>query len=276
MNIKTETVSALMAVYSGTNVTWFNEALKSLLAQTVPVDEIVVVADGPCDAGLRSEVDNHSDVPIRFLQRERNQGLGAALAFGVEQCVGTWILRMDDDDVSVADRLALQRKFLADNPNIDVCGGQIEERAADMLTVHGIRHCPMQHNDIVAAHNFRNAMNHVTVMARRDAILAAGNYRSGTIGYEDYDLWFRMMRKGHRFANIEDRLVLVRFSDQQVKSRRGMKATIFEIKMQTGFYRQGHIGVLIMMFNIVWRALPRLLPAKTLSRLMQSRMRDKD
>ena len=72
MNIKTETVSALMAVYSGTNVTWFNQALSSLLAQTVPVDEIVVVADGPCDAALRSEIDKHADIPVRFLQLERN------------------------------------------------------------------------------------------------------------------------------------------------------------------------------------------------------------
>ena len=262
-----------MAVYKGTNSGWFEEALRSLLEQSVQVDEIVIVADGPYDPILESITKKYTGPDIRIIEIEFNQGLGRALALGVQHCKGDWVLRMDDDDVSVPERVFQQVSFLKKHNEVDICGGQIEERSADMTSVFGFRNCPESHEDIVAAHKFRNAMNHVTVMAKRSAILQAGNYQEGTIGFEDYDLWFRMMRNGSRFANISTNLVLVRFSDRQIKSRTGWQVAMFELKMQQRFFRQGHIGFAVCVVNILWRVVPRFLPTRIFRFLMKRAMR---
>ena len=266
-------ISALMAIYAGTRRVWFEEALASLLAQTVPVQEIVIVCDGPCDTELIAYVEGLKNPLIQLVKLTKNCGLGAALAHGVEKCVGNWILRMDDDDASVLERVRLQLDFLKKNPDIDVCGGQIEERASDMQTVLGMRKCPSVHDEIVARHKFRNAMNHVTILARREAIVAAGNYREGTIGYEDYDLWFRMIRSGYRFANLDKTLVNVRFDVGQAHSRVGRRAAAFEYRMQRGFLRDGHISVVNFIFNLAWRVPPRFLPAAVFLGVMKKAMR---
>ena len=268
-------VSGLMAIYKGTNPAWFEQALRSLVEQSVQVDEIVVVADGPCDPAVKVIPQRFKGSNVRIIEMETNQGLGMALALGVQHCNGDWVLRMDDDDISLPDRVSQQVSFLKEHSDIDVCGGNIEERSENMASFVGVRKCPENHKKILAMHKFRNAMNHVTVMARRSAILQAGNYQKGTIGFEDYDLWFRMMSSGSKFGNINSTLVLVRFDDSQIKNRTGWKPAMFEFKMQKRFLKQGHIGFAVYVVNILWRAFPRFLPKRMFRLLMKFTMRSR-
>lgn len=80
------------------------ETLDSLLAQTRPADEILVVDDGSSD-NSRDIVRGYSDDTIRLVERE-NGGLGAARTTAIENARGDWVSFLDHDDIAPETRLA--------------------------------------------------------------------------------------------------------------------------------------------------------------------------
>ena len=73
--------SVLMSVYKNEKVEYFNEAIESLLNQTAPPDEIVLVRDGAVYEELQNTIDGYvSKYPdiFTYLPLEENGGLGKA------------------------------------------------------------------------------------------------------------------------------------------------------------------------------------------------------
>jgi hypothetical protein len=56
------------------------------------------------------------------------------------------------------------------------------------------------------------------VLARREALRAAGGYRAGFVGAEDYDLWLRLL-PGARFAKLPTRLYAYRVHPRQISQQ---------------------------------------------------------
>jgi glycosyltransferase involved in cell wall biosynthesis len=94
------------------------EAIGSILAQTRPADEIVVVDDGsPDDTQDRLAAFGERIVAIR----QENAGAAAARNAGLRRASGDWITFLDDDDVWHPDRLAVLARDLAEaEPGIEV------------------------------------------------------------------------------------------------------------------------------------------------------------
>ena len=253
-------VSALIAVYWGTNANFFKQSMSSLLHQTEELDEIILIVDGSCQAAVQQYVQALDHDKIKAYYLNSNQGLGKALNFGVNKCSHDYILRMDDDDICNEERLKLQKEFFCKFPDVDVLGGHIQEFSSDLANRNGVRVCPLKHNDIAKSKNLRNPMNHVTVMFKKKSVIDAGNYDAKALGFEDYELWMRMISKGYKFANINEILVSVRFDKKQLKQRTGIKAFVNELKLQKVFLTSGYIPYYYFIFNIFIRALPRLLP----------------
>lgn len=84
-------------------------ALKSLLAQTWPHIEVVIVDDASTDATfqhLQEFAKTHEN--IRLFQQEENKGVAHARYRIVEEAKGEFIAFFDDDDLSVPDRIYRQ------------------------------------------------------------------------------------------------------------------------------------------------------------------------
>lgn len=246
-------ISVLISVYGGANAEHLGVALESIVGQTLPADEIVLMEDGPLGAAHRDVIDAYADertlvVPLdpgddraaiegkraaaassaesgggagqtprlvigRFSE---NVQLGRALAAGVLLCSCPYIARMDADDVALPARLAVERDFLERHPGVSVLGGAIEEFDGDV--VKGTKTIPG--GDALREYaKFRCPVNHMTVMMRREDILEAGNYRHFP-GLEDYELWSRVLARGYVFDNIPDVLVRAR-CDSGFYDRRG-------------------------------------------------------
>ena len=96
--------SVLMPVYGKERPDWFLEAAKSMMAQTAPPDEFVIVCDGPLteelEAGIE-ELKRQAPGLFSILRLNRQEGLGKALAKGVLLCKNSLIARMDSDDVAL-------------------------------------------------------------------------------------------------------------------------------------------------------------------------------
>ena len=114
-------ISVLLPVY---NVEpYVAEALESIQSQTFSDVDIVVVDNGSTDRTLRIVEDHAStDRRITVVGRPRNQGLSAALNFGLTFCRAPFIARMDGDDIALPTRLEKQLRFLEENPSVSLVG----------------------------------------------------------------------------------------------------------------------------------------------------------
>ena len=93
-------VSALIPTYNRS--CYVHRAILSVLAQTVPVDEVIVVDDGSTD-GTAERIGHKFDGNVRVV-RQANQGVSGARRRAVLEAKGEWIAFLDSDDEWVPDR----------------------------------------------------------------------------------------------------------------------------------------------------------------------------
>ena len=213
--------SVLMSVYFKENPEYLEEALQSVINQTLQSDDIVIVMDGKLTDELYEVLNRYKAANdcIHTYQLEQNVQLGRALRYGVTKCKNNLIARMDSDDISLCDRFEKEYKFMMENPDISVLGGVIEEFDEREEIVY--KEVPIGYHNILKYGRYRNPINHVTVMFRRDDVIEAGNYQH--IPYmEDYELWCRMISAGYQFANVPDVFVKVRTYKEMYKRRGGI------------------------------------------------------
>ena len=246
-------ISVLMSVYKNDNPKEVESAIQSILNQSRPPEQVVIVLDGPIPDVLLSvvkefEKDNRFDiVPL-----EKNVGLGKALSIGIQHCRCEYIARMDSDDYSVADRFEKQIRYLEEHQDVDVLGGQIEEYDHEMQKAIAIRSVPLTMDEIKKRSKKRNPVNHVTVVYKKDSVLRAGNYQT-CMYFEDYYLWCRMLQKGFVFNNLPDVLVHVRTGTTMYQRRGGKKYNDAIIDFQNKIYKLGLINRMEWLENLVIR-----------------------
>lgn len=207
-----ENYSVLLLVYRGEDPGNFQEAIQSMLDQTVVTNDFVIVCDGPLtvelDGVLESFVSRYPEL-FRVVRLPENVGEGLAGNAGLKACRNELIAKMDSDDVSVPDRCEKQLARFIANPELSVLGGVIEEFDNQTGKVIAARVTPLDNDGIRRYARRRNPINNVTAMYKKSAVLAAGGYRELRRG-PDYDLYLRMLINGCYAENLPDTLVKVR------------------------------------------------------------------
>lgn len=254
--------SVLMSIYVKENPLWFEEAIRSILNQTVVPDEIVIVQDGKLTEELDKICDyyvkNYNDI-FRVIKLPNNQGLGKALQIGVSECRNEWVARMDTDDISLPNRFELQVNFIKKHSDIDIVGGYIDEFSGEIKNKIGHRLLPLENLELRKFAKFRNPFNHMTVMFRRSAVIAAGNYKPFHL-MEDYYLWYRMIINNCKIANIPHYLVHARV-DNMVDKRGGWKYFCSEYKLYKEFFNSGYIMCIEYIWVLLVRFICRMSPS---------------
>lgn len=215
--------SVLMSLYLKEKPEYLNEALKSVINQTVKPNEIVIVYDGPITTELKSVVEQYvTNNPglIKIIDNPENKGLGLALADGVPQCTYELIARMDTDDICRKDRFEKQLEEFVKDPRLDICGSHILEFEEKEENIVARRRVPLVDKDIKEYQKRRDGFNHVSVMFKKKSVLAAGNYQSCLL-MEDTLLWANMFMNGAKGKNIDDYLVYVRIGKDMYERRGG-------------------------------------------------------
>ncbi len=115
-----------MPVYQ-TNEIYLKEAINSILEQTFPDFEFLIVNDSPEDnRRLFDIVKSYNDNRIIWIPCGKNSGIAIASNTGIEGAKGTFIAMMDHDDICIKTRFEQQIQFLEDNPHYGFVGGQAE------------------------------------------------------------------------------------------------------------------------------------------------------
>lgn len=223
------TFSVLMSVYKNDAPEYLKLALSSVLeGQTVQPDELVIVKDGKVSDDLDSVIESlgiqSGKTQIKCVELPSNVGLGLALKEGATHCTGDYIVRMDADDISVPERMALTKEFAKLHPEADAFGGYISEFAENPGDMNQLRVVPLTSDEIQHMGKKRNPMNHVSTCIKRSSLLAVGNYEH--LQYlEDYYLWLKMIAHGMTLLNMPKVLVHVRVGNGFI-SKRSSKARI--------------------------------------------------
>ncbi|HFI0214591.1 TPA: glycosyltransferase [Streptococcus suis] len=254
-----EKFSLLMSVYDGETPEFLEEAFQSLLQSTILPDQIVMVLDGPISHNLQAILEKYEKEFTHFtkVSLETNQGLGVALAVGVEACQYDLIARFDCDDILLPNRFQLQLDYFERHAELDLLGGQILEFSA--TSEFGQRRVPVDQDTIVTFAKKRNPFNHMTVMFRKTAIMAAGNYIP-LKGYEDYYLWLRLLKAGARVANLPDVLVRARVGSGFSTRRGGSKYLLQTIQAISRFEKEGLLSKSSALYRVLSHSLIILLP----------------
>ena len=256
--------SLVLCVYKKDNPKHLSQSLESISKQTILPDEMVIVKDGPLTEELEAVLNNFvflNDVNIIALPQ--NMTLGPARARGVEEARYNWVALMDSDDVCLPDRFKYQLSLISSNENIDIIGGQITEYDDIPGNAISIRSVPIDHEAILTRAKKRNPFNAMTVMFKREKAIQAGNFRYFP-GFEDYDLWVRMIKNGARCANCPEILVHARIGNGLYNRRSGFGYICSEWKMQSNLRKLRITTGLEFIRNILTRIPIRLLPQKCL------------
>jgi len=254
----------LTCVYAKENPIFFSQCIESILAQTVIPDEWIIVKDGPLTGELEAVLGKLCfPNDLKILALPENVTLGMARAEGLKTAAHAWVALMDCDDICDPHRFEKQLEMIEANSELGLIGGQISEFIDNNEHVIAKRAVPTEHDDIVSFAKKRNPFNAMTVMFKRDTALSAGNFRYFP-GFEDYDLWTRMIKNGTRCGNHPDILVSARVGGMYAR-RRGVSYIRSEWRMQRQLKKLGLINGAEFVRNAVMRMPVRLLPRKGLA-----------
>ncbi|EPR74771.1 Glycosyltransferase [Winogradskyella psychrotolerans RS-3] len=197
-----------MSVYNGE--LYLAEAIESILSQTYTDFEFIIYEDCSTDNSLSILQDyEKQDKRITVIVNEKNKGLTANLIDGVNTAKGTYLARMDADDISLPKRLEKQVYFLENHKDVVLLGSSVI--FFDNNGNEFVAYQPTEHNEIKIQLLLGFTLLHPSVMLRTKAFHDHKlNYNPEFRYAQDHDLWARTVMVGLKTANIYEPLIKMR------------------------------------------------------------------
>lgn len=257
-------VSVLIPVFNGV-FSRIKEALDSVKNQSHKNLECILVDDSS-DMNISNLLKSYCNEDNRFFYegRYKKDGLGSALNYGLNKCRGKYIARMDADDICVVDRIKNQVDYLESNSDIFIVGSNmaiIDEEN----NIHAIKKYRLDHLSIMKHFSYQNGIGHPSVMFRKKIVDSGELYRKDFRYCEDLEFWLRLLKKGYRFGNIDQALVLYREDRNYHRIKDNWKYNLKARKLHFTFTNiYSYISIFsaiinILMPNVIRRTLYELM-----------------
>lgn len=230
--------SVLMTVYRGDNPSYVKTSIESVLRQTYPSDDFVIVEDGPLPEDLEQVICSYetSHPEIHVLRLSQNVGLGKALNEGLPICKNELIARMDSDDISMPDRCEKQVMAFEEDSELDIVGCPVKEFVGTPDNIVGQRDVPLDNESIHKYVRRRDPFNHPTVMYRKSRVMKYGPYGDYRKN-QDTDLWIKLLSNGCKARNLDEYLLMFRFDEGTYKKRKSWTNTKTLINIRWNAYK---------------------------------------
>lgn len=267
----------LMAVYHGDHVSYLEAALLSTLVPEI--DRVLVGVDGPISKELTSVLQQiaTSDSRVEVMQFTYSRGLANVLNDLIDNVLEDpccdLIFRMDADDICLPARFNSQIKFFAENPHVDVLGGNAEIINKDGIVCGKIYKSP---NNTVLKHrlSFDSPFVHPTVAIRACLLRKGYRYPTNTIRFEDVAFWAQLALAGANFANLTIPILRYRLTGASIQRRAGWQKVFNETLVRFGYLLRTAPQRLDVLFLIILIAMVKLfMPIWVLVWIQSMRMR---
>lgn len=213
-------VSVVVPLYNGRR--YIAAAVDSILAQTRPADEVIVVDDGSTD-GSADIVAGYGDRVHLLCQA--NGGAASAVNAGLRAARGEFVGFLDHDDLWMPEKLALQCVALEDDPALDGVFGHVHvfvsEDTAGLAGRYTVPEAPLA------------GISKNSLLARRSALDRIGPFDESMRTADFVPWWARASALGFRYRMLDAVLVgrrihgansgIVRREEQQQESLAGLR-----------------------------------------------------
>ena len=231
-------VSVILPAYNAEK--YIKEAVDSILGQTFTDFELIIINDCSKDSTEQILL-SYTDPRLVYVKNEQNLGVAGTLNKGLSLAKGTYIARMDADDISLPQRFEKQVAYLDAHEKVAVLGTAVELFGEGMPPqVRQFSQVPEQMKvDLF----FSCGLAHPSIMMRTEVIRKLGGYDMAFEGLEDYELWCRVARE-HQVTTLPEVLFRYRVHPGQVtknpseeyltRMRKLKKRQLEELGMETG------------------------------------------
>lgn len=192
------------------------DAIESLLNQTRPVDQIIIVNDGSTDS-TESVARGYGD-RVEYVYKP-NAGLAAARNTGIMHARTDLLLFLDSDDMLKPEAIEKLAGVLEGDPSLSaVYGGwMFMDSNGQPMTTHQPPALPENPIELFLPNN---TIPVHCVMIRRKMLENVGLFDPMLRSTEDMDFWIRFAWAGAKFARIEDIVACYRRSPNTLTTRK--------------------------------------------------------
>lgn len=211
-------VSALMAVYN-TPEDILRATIDSVLNQTFPDFELIIVDDSPDPTETGKIVRSYDDKRIRYYANEKNIGISETQNKLLNLASGEYLANCNHDDISVPTRFEQEVKVLDEMPDVGVVSGQLHSMHSGAVSKH-----PVTNKEIKAALLLQGCViAHPAAMIRKSVLVESHvQWDENYSPCEDYKLWIDLIDKT-QFRNIDTVLLEYRDSENNTTHRQSEK-----------------------------------------------------
>ncbi|MHC9000330.1 glycosyltransferase family 2 protein [Enterococcus bulliens] len=195
-------VSVVMTAYNE-EIGIIKEAIDSILNQTYDNFELIIVLDNPNNTSLEKFLYNYSS-KNNFLIYKNPKNLGQAKSAnkGIDLARGKYIARMDADDVSHKERLAIEIEALISS-NSDMVFTRFNFIDENGILLKTSQKNPSNQFIVNKVLSSKNIITQSTVMFKKEIIKEIGGY-SNLIASEDYEMWLRILNNRYKIVGINE------------------------------------------------------------------------
>lgn len=232
-----EKISVIMPVYNESKE-YVEQSLDSLLKQTYKNIEILVTVDNPKNYKVIEYLTAQSlnDQRIIILENEKNLGLPKSLNKALKVATGSYVARMDADDISKKNRLYSQLSFLKREGLDLVASNVLDIDETGKLLGTGTEY-PTIPSKIYKYLRYGDCLPHPTWLGRRKVFESLEGYRD-IAACEDYDFILRGRLAGFNYGVIEKPLLYYRINTQGISQTNSMKQVLTSYILQDA-YKKG-------------------------------------
>lgn len=195
-----EMVSVVLPTYNRAYI--LDRAVKSVLMQTYPYFELIIVDDGSTDQ-TQELVAGYQDERIIYLKMQENRGQARARNCGIGHARYDYIAFQDSDDIWNPEKLSKQvDAMLSAPPEVGFVYHKIRYNMGKgysaVLPLENIG-LERKSGDIYAQLLYDNLVPCPSVLAQKECILKSGGFDETLKALEDYDLALKMAKNNHAF-----------------------------------------------------------------------------
>ncbi|QDP00150.1 glycosyltransferase family 2 protein [Thalassotalea sp. PS06] len=216
----------------------FHNSLASVLAQTYPVHEIIVVDDN--SQGDASEYLSQFSQHVKLISLGQNVGAAQARNIGVSAASGDFVAFLDSDDTWHPQKLANQVIFLQSHPDIKVSHtGCRNVYANGKVNTFNDKPAILQFKDQLLENQFKIQ----SAMIDRDYFLSLGGFTQHMRNCQDYELAMRIITRGDKIAFLTKPLTDIHQGHEDKLTNRSWAVFKGQMKV-TWIYRRHYIETL--------------------------------
>ncbi|MEH6648958.1 MAG: glycosyltransferase family 2 protein [Motiliproteus sp.] len=230
-------VSIIIPVYNGEK--YIGDCIQSVVNQSYPNKQIIVVDDGSTDASRQVVEDFGDQVEYHY---QKNAGSAVARNTGIDQAKGCYIAFNDGDDLWAPERLHQQVNFLEMHPEYGVATGRFQHVDQNFKLSSAVAVDTSQPPEVNEAMSgwvyhtlFECSWYHIIAALVRAEVLKEVRFNPDFRRGQDYDFWLQLAHHA-KVAQLESNYAYYRKNQESISHKphlRNYRAEIMEHNLNT-------------------------------------------